>query len=161
MTWPSLLSWSLSTYWPVLIVAALSLGWRHVQLRHLPKIGSLQATRRAYIEARLSGTTLLPILTWGVLVNRSARTVMATHAWAQPRMMIASQQMVVVAILFLIGILVLDLWSRWLHARHLGEAPSVSLPPGSLLVIGLVILDWLLSGIAWWSLILEHGVLTD
>jgi hypothetical protein len=143
----------------VLIVSALSLGWRHFQTVHLPRSKELQAIGKASFEAILTGSTLLPVLTWGILANRTAQVVMDTHVWAYPKMMIASQQMAVVAILFLAVILSLDLSSRWLHARNLGQSSSLSLPSSSILVVGLVVLDWLLSEIAWWTLIFEHGSL--
>ena len=153
MTWTSLCRWALADYWPALVLLLAGLAWRHCLLWRVSHSGLLADRRRSHALALLNSSTLVPVLTWGLLANRFSQIVMETHAWSQPRLLLSSQQLFVCALMVLGLMIGMDCASRLALFRRIKEPEYLHFPVGVLIVVLVVVVDWLLSELAWWSLI--------
>jgi hypothetical protein len=73
----------------------------------------------------------------------------------QPKMLLASMQELLGALVLLVALLGLDVLGRFVESRRQGRMLA-SFPASALLVVATAIADWLLCEIGWWALIHEH-----
>lgn len=151
----STIGWAVSEFWLSLLISLSLLVFRLFRpVAPSPCWRpSLDSKRRRYLTTLAASATAVPVLVWALEANAFSRVVLATHASVSPRLLLTSMQVFLGGLLCLAVILAFDLLGRALQARRISEPALSTFPASVLLLIGLVVIDWLLSEVGWWALL--------
>jgi hypothetical protein len=146
--------WAVQEFWWSLVFALASLLYRISRPSSLIGSGTNAHTAWSLRSTGATATaTALPLLVWGIEANSFSRVVSSTHASTSNTLLLASMQVFAGGLICLCVVITLDGIGRFVEAKKSGQAKPLVLSVPVLLLLGSVVIDWLMSEIAWWFLL--------